>query len=265
MIPVVAAGCPIVLAHRGGADEAAENSTTAFVRMRELGVHHIETDAHVTADGVVVLHHDDTVDRTYDGSGRVEQLTWAELSAMRNGAGETMPVLAEVLERNPDLWFNIDAKTDEVVEPLLRVIDEADAWGRVMVASFSERRLERIRRHARANISTSLGMSAVARLVGAAQTATNPGSWHVPGPRQGVRAVQVPRRWGPVPVVTPRFIATAHTVGLAVHVWTVNEPEEMVELIEMGVDGLVTDRPSLLKEILVERGQWRELPTPEAH
>lgn len=264
MIPVVAGGCPLVFAHRGGGAEVAENSMAAFDRMRSIGVRHIETDVHVTADGRVVVHHDDLIDRTYDGNGRVENLTWPELVTMRNGAGERMPLLEEVFETYPDLWFNIDAKSDGVVEPLLATLERCKAFDRVMLASFSERRLQRIRAMAPGKVSTSLGVSAVARLLGAAQTATNAGSWHVPGPRQGVRAVQVPHYQGPIRVVDPRFIATAHTLGLAVHVWTINEPAEMVELIEMGVDGIVTDRPSMMRELLIARGQWRELPAPNA-
>lgn len=264
MIPVVADGCPLVFAHRGGGAEVAENSMAAFDRMRSIGVRHIETDVHVTADDRVVVHHDDSIDRTYDGYGRVEDLTWNELVTMRNAAGERMPLLEEVFEAYPDLWFNIDAKSDAVVEPLLATLERCQAFDRVMLASFSERRLQRIRRMAAGKVSTSLGMSAVARLVLAAQTATNAGSWHVPGPRQGVRAVQVPHYQGPIRVVDPRFIATAHTLGLAVHVWTINEPAEMVELIEMGVDGIVTDRPTMMRELLIARGQWRELPAPNA-
>ena len=130
--------------------------------------------------------------------------------------------------------------------------------------SYDDDRLSQIVGMAAGKVSTSLGMSAVARLVLAAQTATNAGSWHVPGPRQGVRAVQVPHYQGPIRVVDRRFIATAHALGLAVHVWTINEPAEMIELIEMGVDGIVTDRPTMMRELLIARGQWRELPAPNA-
>lgn len=260
MIPVVADGYPLVFAHRGGGDEVPENSLTAFAQMKDLGVLHIETDVHCTADGKVVVHHDPIVDRTYDGTGRVANLTWDEIRQMRNAAGERMPLLEEVLEEHPELWFNIDAKDDRVVDPLLHVLDRHKAFDRVMLASFSESRLKKIRRKARGAVSTSLGVSSVLRLVAAAQTATDPGSWGIPGPRVGVRAVQVPYRQGPVSVVNPRFIAAAHTLGLAVHVWTINDPAQMVELLDMGVDALITDRPTLAKELLVARGVWREVP-----
>lgn len=263
MIPVSAAGHPLVLAHRGGAAEAPENSLAAVAHMRALGVRHLETDAHATADGVVVLHHDDVVDRTYDGSGAISELTWDRVSRMRNAAGERMPLLAEVLDANPDMYLNIDAKTDDVVDPLLDVLARHDAFDRVLLASFSESRLERIRATAPAgHVTTSLGVAAVTRLVAAAQTASNPDSWHVPGPRRGARAVQVPECLGPVRVVTPRFVAAAHGAGLAVHVWTVNDAAAMVRLLDMGIDGLITDRPTLARELLRARGQWREPPAP---
>lgn len=260
MIPVIADGKPLVFAHRGGGDEVAENSQAAFHHMRQIGVRHIETDVHCTLDGKVVVHHDDIVDRTYDGSGKVAELTWDQIRQMRNKAGERMPLLSEVLDEHPDLWFNIDAKTDAVVDPLLQVLQQHNAFGRVMLASFSEKRLKKIRRKARGQVSTSLGIAAVLRLLAAAQSATHPGSWRIPGPHMGVRAVQVPHYQGPVPVVTPRFIAAAHTLGLAVHVWTINDVDEMAELVDMGVDGLVTDRPSAAKNLLLQRGIWREVP-----
>lgn len=264
MIPVLAHGCPLVFAHRGGGDEAEENSLSAFAYVSSLGVRHVETDVHCTKDGKVVVHHDASVDRTYNGQGMVRDLTWAQISQMRNAAGERMPLLSEVLETFPELWLNIDAKEDAVVEPLMGVLEEHNAFGRVMLASFSEARLKKIRSLAPGKVSTSLGVSGVMRLVAAAQSATALSLWRIPGPRQGVRAVQVPHYQGLMPVVTPRFIAKAHQLGVAVHVWTVNEPAEMVELIDMGVDGLITDRPSVAKDLLQARGIWREVPPANA-
>lgn len=260
MIPVGFRRHPLVLAHRGGGDEAPENTVEAFAHARSLGVRDIETDAHVTADGKVVLVHDPSVDRVTDGTGAVAMMTWREISRLRNPEGGRIPLLSEVLEEFPDLAFNIDAKEDEVVAPLLDVLADHDAFGRVLIASFSERRLERVRRSGHEGLSTSLGSTAVARLLAAAETGTNPTTWHVPGPRQGVRAVQVPVSYGPVGVVSRRFVATAHAAGIAVHVWTVDDAEEMVRLLDLGVDGIVTDRPTMLRDILRARGQWEDDP-----
>lgn len=258
MIPVAADPLPILIAHRGGGDEVTENSFAAFHHARDLGVRYVETDAQVTADGVVVLSHDETVDRCYDGTGLIGEMTYDEICALRNEAGEQMPRLSDVLAEFPDQYFNIDAKTDAVVDPLLEVLNEADANGRVMAASFSEKRLERLRAQADPELSTSLGIAAVVRLMLASETVSAAETWRVGGPTRGVRAAQVPEKSRGIRVVTPRFIATAHTAGMAVHVWTVNEPAAMVRLLDWGVDGMVTDRPTMLREILRARGQWRD-------
>ncbi|QPK80722.1 glycerophosphodiester phosphodiesterase [Schaalia sp. ZJ405] len=264
MIPVTAPRSIIILAHRGGGDEAPENTITAFRHTRSLGLRHIETDAHLTADGVVVLNHDPTVDRCYDGSGLISQMTWHELSQLRNEAGEQMPLLGETLEAFPDMYFNIDAKVSGVEGPMVDVIEEHGATGRVLVASFSERRLRRVRERTRMGIATSLGTQGVVRLVAAAQTGTSPSSWGVPGLRHGVAAVQVPTTSSCVRVVDRRFVAAAHTAGLAVHVWTIDDLDEVVDLMELGVDGIITNRPRAVRDLLVERGLWFEPPAPSS-
>lgn len=260
MYPVTGVHGPLVIGHRGGGEEAPENTRAAFEALRALGVRHIETDAHITADSVVVINHDDTVDRTFDGEGRIREMDWDELKELRGPTGERMLTLAEALVEFPDMYFNIDAKTDAVAEPLVDVLVEVGALERTLVASFSEARLAHLRRKGIPALNTSLGTSAVVRLVAAAQCASDASRWNVPGPKQGVRAVQVPMRRGPIRVVDKRFVATAHRAGLAVHVWTVNEPEDMVRLIDLGVDGIVTDRPGLARVILQERGLWHEVP-----
>ena len=269
MMPVTTRQGPIVFAHRGGGEEAPENTMTAFSRARDCGVRHIETDAHVTADGTVVICHDETVDRCYDGSGTISDMTWRELSALRHrDSGEPMPLLAQVLETFPDMYFNIDVKEPGVEGPLLDVIAEHGAADRVLVASFSEPRLRAVRDIAASDpsraVATSLGTEAVVRLVGAAKTATNPGCWHVPGPRQGAIAAQVPMQQGPIRVVDERFVATAHTLGLAVHVWTINTVADILRLLEVGVDGIITDRPAFVRDFLDTRGLWTQPPAPGA-
>lgn len=258
MIPVAADPHPILMAHRGGGEEAPENSYAAFRQMRDAGLSHIETDTQLTADGVVVVCHDETIDRCYDGSGTISELTYDEICKFRNAAGEQMPRLADVLDEFPDLFFNIDAKTDAVVDPLVNVLEEVDAFNRVLIASFSEKRLERVRAFENPEITTSLGVASVVRLMLAAETVSAAETWRVNGPAHGVRAVQVPEKIRGIRVVNPRFIATAHTAGLAVHVWTVNESASMVRLLDWGVDGLVTDRPTMLRGILRTRKQWHD-------
>lgn len=256
MIPVAASPYPIVMAHRGGAHEASENSMAAFRRLADLGIRYVETDVQLTSDGVVVVCHDEELDRSYGGEGPILEHTYEEILGLRDAEGNQMPRLADVLGEFPDLYLNVDAKTDQVAEPMLEVLQEYEALDRTMIASFSEKRLERIRQIAGPAVSTSLGVSAVVRLMMAAETVSNPETWHVPGPRHHARAVQVPEKTRGIRVVTPRFVATAHTAGLAVHVWTVNDPDKMVELVDMGVDGLITDRPSMAKELLADMGLW---------
>lgn len=262
MIPVSSRIGPIILAHRGGTEEASENSLEAFASAHRLGIRHIETDVHLTADGYVVISHDPSLDRCFGASGRIEELTWREISHLRDGQGNPMPLLAQALEAFPDMYFNIDAKSDGVEGPLLDVLAHHGALDRVVLTSFSEARVKWMRDRTQARVATSLGMAAVVRLVGAAKTATLPARWHVPGAHQGVVAAQVPVRYGPITVVDRRFVAAAHTAGLAVHVWTVDEEEEVLALLNLGVDGIVTNRPRFVRDLLAERGMWEAPRAP---
>ena len=256
MIPVAAAPNPLVIAHRGGAKESVENSFASLKHTWDLGVRHYETDVQLTADGRVVLMHDGDLERCYGHPGTVSEYSYEQLLRFPNASGEPVPLLSEALERYPDMYFNIDAKTEEVLEPLLAVLAEADAFDRVLVSSFSEGRLKRVRAKNLPGLCTSLGVGGVVRLVGGAATGMGAAAWGVPGVEKGVRAAQVPTKHSGIPIVTKRFIAAAHKAGLAVHVWTVNDPDEMNRLFDWGVDGVVTDVPSVAKQILVDRGQW---------
>ncbi len=267
MMPVTTSRGPIVFAHRGGSEEAPENTMSAFTHAYEAGIRHVETDAHLTADG-----HGRHLPRRDRGPllrryRRISQMTWRDLSQLRHrDTGEQMPLLAQVLEAFPDMYFNIDAKEPGVERPLLDVIADHGAADRVLVASFSEPRLRAVRDIAASDpsraVATSLGTEAVVRLVGAAKSATNPAWWHVPGPRQGAIAAQVPMHQGPIRVVDERFVATAHTLGLAVHVWTINTVADVLRLLEVGVDGIITDRPVFLRDFLDQRGLWTRPPAP---
>ncbi len=254
MIPVAALPDPIIFAHRGGTEFGPENSWLSLQSLEDLGVTHLETDVQLTADGQVVLCHDDTLERMFGTEGKVSDYTYEELREFQNEAGEAPALLSDVLVAFPDLYLNIDAKTNEVAQPLVKVLIEHGALDRVLVASFSERRLEKLRQEYGPELSTSLGVKAVVNLLMAAETVSSAKTWRVPGPSQGARAVQVPVKTKGIRVITPRFVATAHAAGLAVHAWTVNDPEEMRNLVEMGVDGIVTDVPSVAVEVFKEMG-----------
>jgi glycerophosphoryl diester phosphodiesterase len=241
---------PIPFAHRGGAGEHPENTMAAFEAAVALGYRYLETDVHLTADGVLVAFHDDVLDRVTDGKGRIADLAWSEVSRARVGEGRDhgVPRLDDVLGAWPDVRVNIDAKHDASVSPLVEVLRRTRSFDRVCVGAFSDRRLARFRRLTGLQVCTSLGPNEIARI----RLATWSG---VSGPIAGACA-QVPIWYGRVRVVDRRFLTAAHRRGLPVHVWTVDEGVEMNLLLDMGVNGLMTDRPSVLKEVLEHRGQW---------
>ena len=252
---------PVAIAHRGGAEEAPENTLEAFGAAVAMGYRFLETDAHVTRDGVVVAFHDPCLDGLTDRRGAIASLPIAEVEAADagfafspdggrsipfRGRGVRVPRLETLLLRWPDARVNIDPKDDAVVEPLVALLDGLDAWDRVIVGSFSDRRLRRIRALSRGRACTSMGPHAVAVARAAALVGRMP--------RQGAECVQVPIRVDRIRIVTPGFVRAAHRAALPVHVWTVNDPAAMRELLELGVDGVMTDRPRVLRDVLAERG-----------
>jgi glycerophosphoryl diester phosphodiesterase len=246
---------PVAFAHRGGGKERPENTWASFSHARDLGYRYLETDVHATADGVVAVIHDPFLDRVTDRSGVVETLPWSTLADARIDGTERIPRLDELLAEWPEIRWNIDAKHEAVVEPLLDVLRAADALERVCVTSFSDARIERIRAAAGPKLCTSTGPRAIAalRLASVAPWAASViDRWGAAG------ATQVPVRWGALPVIDRRFIDFAHRRGIAVHAWTIDDEAAMVRLLDTGVDGIMTDRPTLLRNVLRRRGQWTQ-------
>jgi glycerophosphoryl diester phosphodiesterase len=240
---------PLAFAHRGGSDEAPENSLRAFRAAVRLGFRYLETDVHTTRDGVLVAFHDDVLDRVTDRIGVIERLSWRQIAAARIAGTEPIPKLTDLLEEFPDIRINIDPKSDLAVDPLVEVIRSTGCIDRVCIGSFSDRRLDRVRRLLGPDLCTGLGPREVARL-----RVTRPGSVR----RFSGAAAQVPVRVRGVAVVDPRFVATAHANDIAVHVWTIDDPAEMHRLLDLGVDGIMTDRPTVLRDVLTARNQWSE-------
>lgn len=243
------------MAHRGwhtGELTGLENTLAAFVRAAAEGYAYVETDAQATADGAVVLHHDATLTRTTGVAAPVVQLSLPEVRRALVGGQEPVPTLDEVLRALPHTRFNIDLKTDAVVDPLLRLLNVHEAWDRVCLASFSDSRLARVRRLTRGRVLTSLGPASVGAL---RVRSLLPVGLPARGPPSG-QLVQVPAgaRW--LPLVDHRFLAQAHRSGREVHVWTVDSPTRMHALLELGVDGIITDAPEVLREVLDTRGRW---------
>lgn len=254
--PYLAWPGPLALAHRGGSLEVPENSRAALDHAVGLGYRYFETDLHRTADGVVVLLHDPTVDRTTDGSGALADMTWAQAARLRDRSGGRLVRLEEVLADYPQLRLNLDVKEDAVVGPALRVVADAGAEERVAFASFSDRRLRLIRRLAGDRVATSLGQGEIARLLaGGRSRPANRSVASVPG---RAVCVQVPISYRGIRIVTPGFVRRAHRLGLDVHVWTIDDAPTMHRLLDLGVDGIVTDRPSVLRGVLRHRGEWVE-------
>jgi glycerophosphoryl diester phosphodiesterase len=239
---------PIPFAHRGGASEAPENSLPAFQHAVDLGYRYLETDVHATADGVLVAFHDDVLDRVTDRVGRVEDLPWSEVSRARIDGREPIPLLEDVLTTWPDVRVNIDPKADSAVEPLIAVLERTGATERVCVGSFSDERIDRVRDALGPELCTGMGPDEFFGLIRAFQ-----------GEDVTFRsqAAQIP----PVdlqgrPLATPELVEVAHAHGIVVHVWTIDDPDEMHSLLDAGVDGIMTDRPAVLREVFEARDIW---------
>jgi glycerophosphoryl diester phosphodiesterase len=242
---------PLAMAHRGGAIEHLENTMPAFEACVAMGYGYIETDVRVTADGVLVVFHDATLERVTDRTGRVENLPWAEVAQARIGGREPILRLEDLLGAWPDVRFNLDMKAPGVVAPLVRTIRRLGVADRVCLASFSDARLAAARRLFGPTVCTSLGPRGVAALRLSSYSPRAAGLV-----RTQAGCAQVPLQLGGRALVDERFLAAAHARGLQVHVWTVDTEEESTAMLDLGVDGIMTDRPAMLRELLEKRGQW---------
>ncbi|MFJ9413153.1 glycerophosphodiester phosphodiesterase family protein [Streptomyces sp. NPDC101227] len=249
---------PLPFAHRGGAADGLENTAAAFRRAVDLGYRYLETDVHATSDGELVAFHDATLDRVTDTRGEIGALPWRAVQRARVGGREPLPLFEELLEEFPGARWNVDLKAEAALAPLLDLLRRTNAWDRVCVGSFSEARVARAQRLAGPRLATSLGTRGVAglrmrsygrgvlpldRLLGAAV-------------RRNAVCVQVPERQSGIPVVDPLFLRAAHALGMQVHVWTINDAKRMAALLDLGVDGIMTDHIETLRTVLTERGSW---------
>jgi glycerophosphoryl diester phosphodiesterase len=230
---------PLAFAHRGGSAHSPENSWRAFEHAVGLGYAYLETDVQATADGVLVAFHDKTLDRVTGQPGRIAEMAYRDVAAARIGGTEPIPLLEDLLGAWPDVRFNVDVKDAPAAAPLARVISRTAAWDRVCITSFSARRLRATRQ--------ALGRPVCMATSPAGVAAVRFGGRVSPA----AQCAQVP-----VSVATARFVRRAHARGLQVHVWTVNDRELMAALLDLGVDGIMTDETAVLREVLIERGEW---------
>ena len=227
----------------------------AFEHAVSLGYHYLETDVHLSADGVLMAFHDPDLWRTCGVDGAIADMTADELAEVRVDGRASIPLMSELLERFPDVRFNIDCKSDAAAGPLTALIRRYEAIDRVCLGAFSHARLGKLRTLLGPELLSCTSPQEVTslRLTG-----------RVGG--QAQRVVQVPVRYGAVSgpkgvtVVTERFVRNAHRRGMPVHVWTIDDADEMHRLLDLGVDGIMTDRPEVLRDVLVERGDWHDHP-----
>jgi glycerophosphoryl diester phosphodiesterase len=288
---------PVAFAHRGGAAHAPENSWRAFEHAVGLGYGYLETDVQATLDGALVAFHDRTLDRVTGRPGRIARMNHRDLATALINGTEPIPLLEDLLGAWPDVRFNVDLKDAPAIEPLSAVLRRTGAWDRVCVTSFSASRLRAARRvferqvcMAASPIGTAVvrfggprGPRDLTRTGGAAgQMAAGRGGPGLGRPaaeparvlppadaagrgtplalaerlaRTGVRCAQVPAQ-----VATPAFVSRAHALGLHVHAWTINSPGLMRELLDIGVDGIMTDETVALRDVLISRGEWHPRP-----
>ena len=250
----------LVIAHRGGRSLGPESTLHTFERAVEMGVDVIEIDIHSTRDGHLVIIHDRTVDRTTNGSGPVTGFTLKELQALDaahrwspdkgntyplRGKGINVPTLAEAFSALPATRMNIEIKESnpEVIATLCDLIQEFKKTDQVMIASFETSQLNRLRSQC-PEVATSAGAREAFVFFGIQWAHLE----NIYTPK--AQALQVPENWGDIQVITPRFLKAARARNLRVHVWTINNPQHMQRLLKLGVDGIITDFPEKLLELL---------------
>jgi glycerophosphoryl diester phosphodiesterase len=251
---------PLVIAHRGGGGLIPENTLQAFEYSARMGVDVLELDVHSTRDGALVVMHDRSVDRTTDGRGRVGEMTLSELKKLDagflfspdggrtfpfRGRGVTVPTLEEIFAALPRMTFNIEPKQSEpsIIKPLCALIRQRKMIDKTIVGSFRQAALDEFRREC-PEVATSASPSEVSQFL--LMSKTGIGASYSPP----MQALQIPERAGSLQIVSKDFVETARRLNLKVHVWTVNETEDMKRLLDIGVDGIMTDYPDRLLDLL---------------
>ncbi|ALE93495.1 glycerophosphodiester phosphodiesterase [Arthrobacter alpinus] len=247
---------PLAIAHRGFSLAGLENSLVAFQAALAQGYQYVETDINTTADGVTLVFHDPSLERATDQRGLIAELPYAVVRNSLIGGQEPIPTLREFFAALPDARFNIDVKDAGSVATLAELIEELGLHERVCVASFSDKRRRQVLAKLSKPVASSPGLNLTVAYVLL-------GPWL---PARLMRALlrdvdvlQIPRNFGRLKLVSRRSVARAHRLGLKLHVWTINDPAQMNELFDLGVDGVMTDRADLLAGVMRARGYW---PTP---
>ena len=230
-----------ISAHRGGSIEAPENTLESFEYAIDLGSTYIETDVQLSADGIPFIFHDDDLLRLLGKDLLFNTLHSEEINQLRLFDSYQIPTLEAALKKFPNAFFQIDIKTDEVATPTMQVIKELGAFNRICIASFSSKRLKLVKEHY-PETCLSMGPIEVLKLFlssfGLYKKTIQGDCLQIPIYQYGIK------------LVTKRFVKFVQSLGLKIHVWTINDEETMQELINLGVNGIITDKPKLLKEVL---------------
>jgi glycerophosphoryl diester phosphodiesterase len=244
-------GLPYAVAHRGGAGLAPENTFEAFAMSYSLGFRYLETDVRITADGVCAVFHDATLRRMTGARAAVRDLTWNDLARQRIAERHRVPRLEELLEAFPDARFMIDLKDPRSIGPVARTLRHCRAGERVCLAGSADRWLADARAVMGSGVLTAMGWESLTRLTTAARLGLSP--------RGVVRApfAHVPLRLHRLPVFVERLVSMVHDLGAQLMVWTVDDEARMHRLLDFGVDGIITDRPDVLRDVLSARDCWR--------
>jgi len=257
-VPYLSAEYPLRFAHRGSRVLWPENTAEAFQGAIDLGYRYIETDVRITRDGVVVAFHDETLERTTNGTGPVDQWNFADLRRLDaawwfdpdhdyplRGTGVQVRSLEEAFATWPDALFNIDLKGPNLEWPVADLIKRHSREESTLVGSFADYRVTRFRHITRGEIAVAAGPLSVLAMVAASRIGKTV--------RRPVQAYQLPYNYRLVPI-DRKLVAAIHAAGAQLHTWTVNDASDMGRLLDLGVDGIVTDRPDILNEVLRERG-----------
>ena len=238
----------LAFAHRGGNEFAPENSFRAFKSAVDIGYKYLETDVHLTKDGFLIAFHDDTLDRVTDKSGLIRDLTLSEIKKAKIAGTDEIPLLSELLNSFTDCFFNIDCKVDETVQPLINLINNNDFINRVCIGSFSQKRINFIRKSLGKEVKTSMGPAEV--ILSKFLSYTSLGYNF----KSSYTSIPI-RRYG-INLLDERNINYLKSNNQKVIAWTINDEDQMKMLINIGIDGIMTDNLTLLKKVLIEESLW---------
>ncbi len=246
---------PLAIAHRGGAALAPENSLAAFALASALGLRYLETDIRVTADGQLVCFHDDTLDRVTSAAGPVRSKALRDLRRLRINGIEPIPTFDEALDAFPQQCFTVDLKDQAAIEPLVKSLRRKGVAQRVCVAGAWDGWLGQVRSEV-PEVTSALGWRSLTALLTCAKTGLRPPKALATAP-----FAHVPVKLSRVPIFVERLVAMSHDIGVRVVTWTVDEPVVIRRLLDVGVDAIITNRPDVLREVLISRGQWTPMPS----